>query len=170
LNNSGKFALACWVAVLALSAPVLAADNGISRVNIPNAPVQIAAAVTVPPGYTTYYLSGTASIADPTAPEGSPKRYGNTEAQTAATLKTLSETLGKLGLTFGDVVAAHCFIAGDPAMGGKMDFAGMNRAWAKAFGTKAQPNKPARAAFQISALAAPGALVEIEFIAAKKAP
>jgi enamine deaminase RidA (YjgF/YER057c/UK114 family) len=50
-----------------------------------------------------------------------------------------------------------------------MDFAGMNRAWSKEFGTPEQPNKPARAAFQVVALAAPGALVEIEFIAAKKA-
>jgi len=50
-----------------------------------------------------------------------------------------------------------------------MDFAGLNKAWLKEFGTPAQPNKPSRAAVQVSALAMPGALVEIEFVAAKKA-
>jgi enamine deaminase RidA (YjgF/YER057c/UK114 family) len=143
----------------------------IPRLYNPNSQVQIAQAVTVPAGYTTYYISGAATaVTDPKAPEGSPKRFGDTEAQTAATLKTLHATMGKLGLTFGDVVAAHVFLAGDPTKGGKMDFQGMNRAWSKEFGTKEQPNKPARAAFQIAALAGASALVEIEFIAAKKVP
>jgi enamine deaminase RidA (YjgF/YER057c/UK114 family) len=35
------------------------------------------------------------------------------------------------------------------------------------FGTAEQPNLPARSAFQVAALAAPGALVEIEVVAAK---
>jgi enamine deaminase RidA (YjgF/YER057c/UK114 family) len=35
------------------------------------------------------------------------------------------------------------------------------------FGTAEQPNKPSRSAVQVAALAAPGALVEIEVIAAK---
>jgi enamine deaminase RidA (YjgF/YER057c/UK114 family) len=71
-------------------------------------------------------------------------------------------------LTLGDVVQAHVFLVGDPAKGGKMDFAGMNSAWFKEFGTAAQPNKPARAAFQVAALAGSKDLVEIEFIAVKK--
>jgi enamine deaminase RidA (YjgF/YER057c/UK114 family) len=129
----------------------------------------IAAAVTVPPGYTTYYISGAiAAVADPSAPAGSVQRLGNTETQTASVLGRLKDTMAKLGLTFGDVVQAHVFLAGDPAAGGKMDFAGLNKAWGKEFGTAAQPNKPARAAFQVEALALPGALVEIEFVAAKK--
>ena len=36
------------------------------------------------------------------------------------------------------------------------------------FGTKEQPNKPARSAVQVAALVAPGALLEIEVIAAKR--
>ena len=44
----------------------------------------------------------------------------------------------------------------------------MNKVWLTEFGTAAQPNKPARAAFHVQALAAPGAQLEIEFIAAKK--
>jgi enamine deaminase RidA (YjgF/YER057c/UK114 family) len=40
-------------------------------------------------------------------------------------------------------------------------------AYTKFFGTAEQPNKPARSAVQVAALVAPGALVEIEVIAAK---
>ena len=68
--------------------------------------------------------------------------------------------MAKLGLTFGDVVQAHVYPRGRPGNGGKMDFAGLNKAWVKEFGTAAQPNKPSRAAFQVAALAMPGALVE----------
>jgi enamine deaminase RidA (YjgF/YER057c/UK114 family) len=35
------------------------------------------------------------------------------------------------------------------------------------FGTPEQPNKPARSAVQVAALAAPGALLEVEVIAVK---
>jgi len=37
----------------------------------------------------------------------------------------------------------------------------------KYFGTKDQPNKPARSAVQVAALAAPWALLEVEVIAVK---
>jgi enamine deaminase RidA (YjgF/YER057c/UK114 family) len=43
----------------------------------------------------------------------------------------------------------------------------MMAAYTRFFGTKEQPNKPARSAMQVAALAAPWALVEIEVIAAK---
>jgi enamine deaminase RidA (YjgF/YER057c/UK114 family) len=43
----------------------------------------------------------------------------------------------------------------------------MMAAYTKFFGTKEQPNKPARSAMQVAALAAPWALVEIEVIAVK---
>lgn len=165
-----QIAAAAMLAAFGLSGCELMGAPEISRLDIPNAPVKIAAAVAVPPGYTTYYISGAiAAVANPNAPAGSTERYGDTETQTASVLAQLKANMAKLGLTFADVVAAHAFVAGDPALGGKMDFAGMNRAWSKEFGTPEQPNKPARAAFQVVALAAPGALVEIEFIAAKKA-
>jgi enamine deaminase RidA (YjgF/YER057c/UK114 family) len=48
-----------------------------------------------------------------------------------------------------------------------MDFAGFMAGYTKFFGTPDQPNKPARSAVQVAALVAPGALVEIEVIAAK---
>jgi len=174
MTKAGNIAFASSIISLALAGCASwprAQPMPISRVEIPNAPIAISAAVTVPPGYTTYYISGAlAAVANPNAPAGSTDRYGNTETQTASVLAQLKKSLDKLGLTYGDVVAAHVFLVGDPAMGGKMDFVGMNKAWAKEFGTPEQPNKPARAAVQVVALAAPGALVEIEFIAAKKVP
>ncbi len=123
--------------------------------NQENAKAPFASSVMVPAGYDTYYISGAAG------------RGANTEEQAAATLEELKGQLAKLGLTFGDVVQAHVFLAPDPATG-KMDFAGMNKSWFKYFGTPDQPNKPARAAFQVGALAGP-TMVEIEFIAVKKA-
>lgn len=124
--------------------------------NQENAKAPFASSVMVPAGYDTYYISGSAGKGDDTA------------AQTAATLEGLKGQLAKLGLTFGDVVQAHVFLAPDPKTG-KMDFSGMNSSWFKYFGTADQPNKPARAAFQVGALAGQNALVEIEFIAVKKA-
>ena len=58
------------------------------------------------------------------------------------------------------------FLGPDPKTG-KLDFPGMQSEYVKYFGTAAQPNKPARSAFQVAALAAPWALLEIEVIAVK---
>ena len=68
-----------------------------------------------------------------------------------------------------DVVMMHVYMAGDPAKGDKLDFPAMMAAYSRFFGTKEQPNKPARSTVQVAALVAPWALVEIEVIAAKSA-
>ena len=65
-----------------------------------------------------------------------------------------------------DVVKMTVFLGPDPKTG-KLDFAGMQSEYVKFFGTAAQPNKPARSAFQVAALAAPWALLEIEVIAVR---
>jgi enamine deaminase RidA (YjgF/YER057c/UK114 family) len=84
-----------------------------------------------------------------------------------STLTKIQAALKTEGLTMGDVVMMHVYLAGDPAKGSKLDFAGMMASYTKFFGTKDQPNKPARSAMQVAALAAPWALVEIEVIAVK---
>jgi len=141
----------------------------VTRLAVDNPNVSISQAVTVPPGYTTFYISGTpAAPADPKAPVGSPQRWGATPDQTASSLNLLEATLTKLGLSFGDVVKATVFLTGDPAKNGELDFAGMNKEWAKRFGTAAQPNKPARSTVKVAGLATPGAIVEIEMVAVKK--
>lgn len=157
MNGMQKILVRSSLALFALSVQVDGAMAADVVHNQENAKAPYASSVIVPPGYATYYISG------------SPGRGPDTAAQTAATLANLKDQLAKLGLTFGDVVQAHVFLAGDPALGGKMDFAGMNSSWFKEFGTAEQPNKPARAAFQVAAIAGMNTLVEIEFIAVKKA-
>ena len=66
-----------------------------------------------------------------------------------------------------DVVTRTVFLVGDPATGGRMDFAGLMEAYREQFGTAAQPNLPTRSAVQVSALANPGWLVEIEVTAVR---
>lgn len=155
--------LARWAMVAAavfIVAPAVA--QPIARIYGANPSSPIAAAVTVPPGYTTYYISGALPTAITPAADGKPAVYGDITQQTRSVLDNLKATMDKLGVGFGDVVAAHVFL--DPGA----DFAAMNAVWATEFGTPTQPNKPARAAFRASALVLPGALLEIEFIAAKK--
>lgn len=165
MTNARKFAF-LTLALCALAAP--AAAQSVTHIASPNPGSVIDTAVIVPPGYTTYYISGTpAGPKDPNAPAGSPGRWGDTTQQTDDSLTKIEAILTKLGLTFGDVVKATVFLVGDPAKGGQIDFPAMNKEWGKRFGTAAQPNKPARSTIQVT-LATPGALVEIEMIAVKK--
>ena len=117
----------------------------------------------------TFYLSG--QLASPVTPADSAKGiaadYGNTKTQAASVFAKIHTLLQAQGLDMKDVVKMTVFLAGDPANGGKLDFAGMNSEYVKYFGTKDQPNKPARSAIQVAALAAPWALLEIEVIAVK---
>jgi len=117
----------------------------------------------------TLYLSG--QLASPVTPadaaKGTAAVYGNTEAQTMSTLTKIEAALKAEGLSMADVVMMHVYLAGDPASGGKLDFTGMMAAYSRFFGTKEQPNKPARSTMQVAALVAPWALVEIEVIAVK---
>jgi enamine deaminase RidA (YjgF/YER057c/UK114 family) len=109
----------------------------------------------------TLYLSGMMGLEKGTPP-------GDTQAQTVAAIKTIEKALIAQNLTLGDVVMMHVYLAGDPAKENKNDFAGFMAGYTQFFGTPAQPNKPARSAMQVAALVAPGALVEIEVIAARK--
>lgn len=92
---------------------------------------------------------------------------GDTKTQTINVIKQIQQALEAQKLTLGDVVMMHVYLAGDPAKGGKMDFAGFMEGYTQLFGTKDQPNKPARSAMQVAALAASGGLVEIEVIAVR---
>lgn len=117
----------------------------------------------------TLYLSG--QLADPATPadaaKGTAAVYGDTKAQSFSALTKIQALLKAQGLDMKDVVKMTVFLAGDPANGGKLDFPGLQGAYTQFFGTAAQPNKPARSAFQVAALAAPWALVEIEVIAVR---
>jgi len=79
----------------------------IDRVYGPNAISPIAAGVSVPPGYTMFYISGALpSPVSPAAP-GTSANYGDIAQQTRSVLDNLKATMDKMGVGFGDVVAAH---------------------------------------------------------------
>jgi enamine deaminase RidA (YjgF/YER057c/UK114 family) len=131
----------------------------------------IARAVEVPAGFKLIFHSGlTPSPANPKAKEGTPEYWGDTKTQTTAVFTRMEESLKQMGLGFGDVVKMTVFLGGDPATGGRMDFAGFMEAYSQYFGTKEQPNRPARSTVQVANLVQPGMLVEIEVILAKPAP
>jgi enamine deaminase RidA (YjgF/YER057c/UK114 family) len=117
----------------------------------------------------TLYVSGMTGppVTPADAAKGTPAVFGDTEQQTMGALKAIDTTLKGQGLTMADVVEMQVFMVGDPAKGGKLDFAGMNTSYGKFFGTADQPNRPVRAALQVAALANPSALVEIMVIAVK---
>jgi len=115
----------------------------------------------------TLYVAGQLASPEKSAATGASATYGDTKTQTLSALKNIETILKSQGLTMGDVVQMHVFLAGDPANGGKMDFAGMNEAYSQYFGTAEQPNKPVRAAMQVAGLAAPWAVVEIMVVAVR---
>ena len=163
--------------VLAAAAPALAkgahkpapAPGLPPVVHVGPAASPIAAAAFVPAGYGIFYVSGqTPPALNPDAPKGTPPEFGDTKTQTLGIMKKIQDILKAQGLGMGDVVMMRVYLAGDPAKGGKMDFAGMMESYNQFFGTADQPNKPARVTVQVASLVAPGMLAEIEVQAAKK--
>ncbi len=146
--------------------PLAAGATEIVRRATSNFP--IATSVTVPAGAEVVFLSGTlADVADPSAPAGSIERLGDTETQAASVFAKLGKALADAGLGYGDVVKMNVFMVGDPRKGGGMDFEGLMRAYTRHFGTPQQPALPARTTVQVAGLPLPGALVEIEVVAAR---
>lgn len=177
MKNGRRLILAASVLAMISAAPaVLAADSKkasehqkVERLPLPDGnEFPISSAVTVKAGVDTYFLSGAlAPVVNKDAPKGSTAAYGDMETQTVGALNAIKATLARLKLNMGDVVKMTIFMVGDPAKDNRMDFAGMMAGYKQFFGTADQPNKPARSAIQVAALAAPGALVEIEVVAAK---
>jgi enamine deaminase RidA (YjgF/YER057c/UK114 family) len=148
---------------LAVTACLLAATVGVraqvTRIPLPdNSSFPISEGVWVGD---TYYLSGTGDRM-----AGKPGAT-TTEEQTVHALDAIKKALAAQKLTMGDVVMMHAYLAPDPATGGKCDFAGFMKGYTQYFGTKEQPNKPARSAVQVGALVFPGGLIEIEVMAAR---
>jgi enamine deaminase RidA (YjgF/YER057c/UK114 family) len=96
------------------------------------------------------------------------KIHTDTTSQTVGLIKDIQKFLESQKLTLGDVVMMHVYLGGDPAKDGKMDFAGMMAGYSQFFGTKDQPNKPARTTVQgVLPAGARGGLVEIDLIAVR---
>lgn len=152
------------VAVAAPSAKV------VRHTNTP--PGLILQGVTVPAGATTLYLSGQlAAQIDPTkkiAPADlTIADFGDTKTQTISVFNKIKTILAAQGYAMSDIIKLTVFVAGDPKLGGKMDFVGMNDAFKMFFGTAENPNTVARSTVQVAALAGPAFLVEIEATASK---
>jgi enamine deaminase RidA (YjgF/YER057c/UK114 family) len=158
---------AAVLAVLLLAAPDAAEAADVVRHKIPGSDFPISAAVEVPAGKTTVYLSGAVPRLDAGASKDSAEDYGDTEAQTINVLGSIKKQLESMGLGLGDVIKMQVFLVGDPALDGKMDFAGFMKGYRRFFGTAEQPNLPSRSAFQIAGLANPAYRVEIEVVAVR---
>ena len=141
---------------------------GIERVpsTYPNSP--ILQSVTLPANTEVTYLSGL--LPDPVdakALKDQVRAAGNTEAQARVVLRKVETVLASQGLKLADVVQLRVYLVGDPALGGKLDFEGLQVAFREFFGNAQQPLKPARTTVQVAGLVLPGALIEIEAVAAK---
>jgi enamine deaminase RidA (YjgF/YER057c/UK114 family) len=135
-----------------------------------NAGIPIASSVTVPAGSDLVFLSGMlADASDPQAPAGSIERFGDTAAQTRSVLGKIAKELEASGLRMADVVKMNVFLVGDPRQGGTMDFQGLMYGYLQFFGPDGQKTMPARTTVQVAGLPVPGALVEIEVVAARHA-
>jgi enamine deaminase RidA (YjgF/YER057c/UK114 family) len=145
-------------AVLAAASIGAAGAAEIVRVGPPAAPISGVVVVKGVGGVDIAYASGV---------PGSVKAGPDTKSQTIDSLTKLLAGLKAQGFSAGDIVMMRIYLVGDPAMGGKMDFAGMMAGYTQFFGTADQPNKPSRTTVQVAGLASPGALVEIEAQAVK---
>ena len=161
-SASSTRAAVCTALALGFAATAGAAD--VIRYPLPGGSTfPIARAVEVPAGKTIIFHSGTTPApADPKAAEGTPAYWGDTKTQATSAFGRIKESLDSMGLGFGNVVAMTVYLVGDPAKGGRMDFEGFMAAYTQFFGTKEQPNLPARSTVQVAGLVAPGMLVEIE--------
>jgi enamine deaminase RidA (YjgF/YER057c/UK114 family) len=160
---------ATLAAGLALAAGLTGAASAQDIVRGGDPKSAIASVVTVPAGYDTIYVSGMVPpMLDPKGDPALTATYGDTKTQTIGVLKRIEDALKSQGATMGDVVMMRVLLVGDPAKGGKMDFAGMMESYKTFFGTAEQPNKPSRITSQVAGLVAGGMLVEIEVQAAKK--
>lgn len=132
-------------------------------------PALILNGVTIPAGADILMLSGALAAPIDPAKTDSFEAYGDTKTQTLSTFRRIKASLEKLGYGMSDIVKLTVFVAGDPKLGGKMDFAGFNEGYRQFFGTTDNPNLVARSTVQVAALAGPYFLVEIEATVARAA-
>jgi enamine deaminase RidA (YjgF/YER057c/UK114 family) len=162
-----KIAVSVLAAAAALGAATAAAKDAIRYNGAAGMP--IAQAVEVPAGQAIVFLSGSVpDVADKAAAKDSIQSYGDTKTQTVSVLKKIEKTLASMHLGMRDVVKMQVFLAGDPAREGKMDFGGFMEGYRQFFGTKEQPDLPARSVVKVAGLVNPGWLVEIEVTAMRK--
>jgi enamine deaminase RidA (YjgF/YER057c/UK114 family) len=95
-------ALGCFaimISSVATDGAVAAAAEEVVRTALPDGnPFPISAAVTVPAGFDTVYVSGALPAAiNNDAPKGTPPEYGDMQTQTVSVLTSIKGTLARLG-------------------------------------------------------------------------
>src|SRR3974377_1721371 len=94
----------------AATAALAQSGDKVERIPIPSSDFPISAAVVVPSGYDTIYVSGNIpKAANPKAPKGSTESYGDTKTQTISVLQQIEKTLADQSLSTADVVMMHVF-------------------------------------------------------------
>jgi 2-iminobutanoate/2-iminopropanoate deaminase len=89
---------------------------------------------TVSSGAKMLYLSGQLAAPIDPASKTPPAQltiadFGDTKTQTISVFTKIKTILAAQGYAMSDIVKLTVFVAGDPKLGGKMDFAGMNDAF-----------------------------------------
>ena len=140
----------------------------VRHANPDNRKAIILQSVTIPANAELLMLSGMVPTPiDPNKTPDSIASYGDTRTQTISTLNRIKKALEARGYKMSDVVRLTVYLVGDPKLGGKMDFAGMNAGYREFFGSTDNPERVARSTVQVAALVDPHLLVEIEATAAK---
>lgn len=157
-------------AFMSAAAPALAAPAIVRHANTP--PALILQGVTVPGGTEMLYLSGQLASPIEASKAKTPTTmtmadFGDTKTQTISIFTKIKGILAAQGYAMSDIIKLTVFVAADPKMNGKMDFAGFNDGYKMFFGTPENPNVVARSTVQVAALAGPNFLIEIEATAAK---
>ncbi|MFT9222118.1 RidA family protein [Gluconobacter oxydans] len=146
---TGLLAVGVAVGVQAASA------QGVQRYSDPQDDFPISAAVQVPAGAETVYVSGLGPAPD--------RASGTTTAeQTRSALDQISAALGHFGMTLQDIVQMHVYLVADPRLG-HMDFDGMMQAYRARF----RSAFPARTVIEVPHLTNPHWLVEIDVVASR---
>jgi enamine deaminase RidA (YjgF/YER057c/UK114 family) len=152
-----------WLAPFAVHA------QDVIRYKLPNSSFPIAAAVEVPAGKSLVFLSGQMASMPKDAKGGGAASTDipDTKVQTIGALENIKKQLESMHMNLDDVVKMNVFLVADKNKGGRLDFEGFMAGYTQFFGTKEQPNLPARSAVQVAALVSPSALVEIEVVAVR---
>lgn len=122
----------------------------------------ISSSVAIPHNYNTLYYSGTVPSIINRNGATIYERYGDTETQAISILEKFKTDLESKGLSMSDITYLRVYVVPDPALGGKTDYDGWFRAYAKYFNNEQNPVKTARSTVGVNSLVNSDWLIEIE--------
>jgi enamine deaminase RidA (YjgF/YER057c/UK114 family) len=152
------------LSAVALAVPLIASAQAGSRTPPSTGDRPIPVGTPLPTGTSAFRWAGnTLYVSGALDPDL--KTHTDTKSQTVGLITYLQKLLESQSLTLGDVIMMHVYLGGEM---GKPDFDGMMAGYTQFFGTKEQPNKPARTTVQVVLPAgARGSLIEIDLVAVR---